>query len=135
MKTLLALFTLALLTISATPKANAEEMMMHPTKKLVVFYADYCGQCKILEPKMMKALEQIDGDSYKMVKFDYTSRETIMDSKELAQEEGVSDLQKSYGAKTGFAVIADERGKEIALISANKSADEIVEILQNALNS
>lgn len=132
MKTLLALTLAAFCGILFSPPAHADDMRMSSPNKLIVFYADFCGQCKILEPKLEEALKTMDTKSFEQVKFNYTDRDTIMHSKEIAAEKGLTDLQKKYGAKTGFAVIANQEGQEIAFISANESVDEISATLQAA---
>jgi thiol-disulfide isomerase/thioredoxin len=137
MKTLLSLATLAFVTFFALPAAQADDMgMMQDTMtakpSVVLFYADSCGQCKILEPKLESALHELGEDSVHMVKFDYSTRETIMASKDVAAENGLDAIQKKYGAKTGFAVIANDKGEETAMIKASDSEEEILETLKTA---
>lgn len=135
MKTLLTLATMAFIGVLGMPSgASADEMakdamMMDKAKPTVVaFHSDNCGKCKILAPKLMGAVNEA-GDSVNFVKFDYTNRETIGSSKILAAEKGLSDLQKKYGAKTGFAVIVDGEGNETK-INSSDSQEEILALLQ-----
>ncbi len=124
MKTILAIAALALFGLMALPAVQTASAESGKTS-LVLFYADWCPNCKILDPKLKEALSDIDQDKLSMVTFDYTDRERILASKDLAAAKGLTDLQKSYGAKTGFAVLADESGKEISVISSEDSAEII----------
>ncbi len=133
MKIFYALALIACIGLFAAHGAKAEDSSMSDLPKLIVFHADYCGQCKILQPKLDKALSTLDKDAFTIIKFDYTSRETIMNSKDIAAKNNLTDIQKNYGAKTGFAVIVNRQGHEETLVSSSDTVEEITNSLNAAL--
>ena len=108
--------------VTATPEADA--MIKEPTIKAVVFYSDSCGSCKILDPRMKAALNAVNQDEVKVVKLDFSSKETIEATKTLATTAGVNDVLQKYGAKTGFAVLVNQDGEIIEkLTKKDETAD------------
>lgn len=98
---------------------------------LVMFHSDTCGTCKILGPKLKKTLMDIDPSNINVIRFDYTDRHTIAASKKLAAYTNLVDVQKQYGAKTGFAIIVDGDGKEVHRISATDDVDVIMQAIND----
>lgn len=119
-----------ILTTPVTPAAHAANSD-RPT--LIMFYSDYCGNCRILAPKIKEALNDIEPNKLRIIKFDYTSREQIMASKDLAREAGLTELQKKYGAKTGFAVLTNMSGEEIATLNVDDTTESIHEKISAAI--
>lgn len=138
MKTLMTLAFVAIIglvgTTIHTHAMDKEHMMKGEKPTIIMFHADTCGKCKILGPKVKGAVNSLDKNSVNIVKFDYTNRATINSSKELAAEKGLVNLQKKYGAKTGFAVIVDSHGHEVHTISANDSIEAIRSAIQKNLS-
>lgn len=130
MKTIMAVVLLSLFSIPAL-KAQADDMTAKPAA--VIFYSDYCGQCRILEPKWKQALQDIE-PAIDVVTFDYTDRERIMASKELAAEHDLTALQKKYGAKTGFVILVKD-GEEKAMITASDSIEDMKTKVRNTINN
>lgn len=130
MKTILAITAIALIGLIGTPIFSAQAA---DKTNLVLFYSDYCGQCKILEPKLKEALNDVDKGAITFIKFDYTDRDRIMASKDVAAENGLTELQKKYGAKTGFAILTDSDGHELGQLSASDSVEELYKKITGAL--
>lgn len=134
MKTLiLALFALAVPFSALTP---AQADSHSPAAYAVLFYADWCGACKVLDPKVEEAKAKYDfeGKDVKFVKMDLTSRETIQESLAMADDLGIGEDIRPYGSKTGYMVVlsGDER-KELARIGSTMSVDEIGSAVTKAL--
>ncbi|MEM6781934.1 MAG: thioredoxin domain-containing protein, partial [Pseudomonadota bacterium] len=120
------------------PQAHADNhaQAAETTKPTIIaFHSDTCGKCKILGPKMTEAMSLLNDEKFNTVKFDYTNRDTIASSQTLAAEKGLTEIQKSYGAKTGFGVIVDGNGVEIAKISADDSVEAIAMKLIQAISA
>lgn len=134
MKSLLTL-AFALLAFIPTSQAMEEhgmmkkdEMMaekMAPAVKAVVFYSDSCGACKVLEPKMMKAMKAINMDNIDIVKLDFSNKETIDATKALAHDKKVDHILQKFGAKTGFVTLLNSDGEIVEKLGANDSVEDI----------
>ena len=104
---------------------------------VAVFYADWCGSCKILEPNMMKAMEMLDDkNALNVVKFDLTDDTTKAKSAAMAGENGLTDLFQAHAPKTGFAALVKD-GKAAVKITKADSVEVIKAKLETfiALNS
>lgn len=131
MKTLL---TLAFAVLAFLPQSFAMDHGNHAHDKMktethkakaVVFYADNCGACKILDPKMKEAMKAINMDMIDVIKFDFSNSEAIEATKALAKEKSVDNVLQSYGAKTGFVVLLDASGVEVGTLKVDHSISEI----------
>lgn len=132
-----SLLTLAFALFAFAPISHAmedhgmmkkDEMMAEkaaPAVKAVVFYSDSCGACKVLEPKMMKAMKAVNMANIDVVKLDFSSKETIESSKALAEDKAVSGLLQKFGAKTGFVTLLNSDGEIIEKLGANDTAEDI----------
>lgn len=119
--TFLALF-------SFIPLTHASDNLMG-----VIFYADWCGSCKILTPRIDEARKDKNLDDIKFVVFDMTDGPSIANTKKKAESLGLNDLLQTYGAVTGFMVIYDQDKKEtIQTITTANTAPEIVSAFKTA---
>jgi len=138
MKSFLAIMALALLALVPTAFADGHGHMdkamdeMKPVK-LVMFYSDTCGSCKILEPRVSDAMKAINGDALEVVKFDFSNKASIEATKKMATEKDVAAVLQSYGAKTGFAVLVDGQGNEVAKLTINHETTDIAEELAKSI--
>ncbi len=142
MKSLLTL-AFALLAFVPTSHAMEEHGMMikdkmmaekaGPAVKAVVFYSDSCGSCKILEPKMMKAMKAVNMDQIDVVKLDFSSKDTIEATKVLATDKELGGLLQKFGAKTGFVTLVGADGVIINKIGKDDTEAEIATKLVTAV--
>lgn len=109
-------------TASAMDETSTDTMSSKPT--IAVFYADWCGSCKILEPKMEEAMKQMDNaDALNIVKFDLTNAETKAASVTMAAENDLTDLYNARAPKTGFAVLVNNDENPVTLTKADSVED------------
>lgn len=138
------LLTLFSLVFFASHNAHADNMQMAkdhmaPVVKAVAYHADWCSGCKVLGPKMMKAMGALPmgvKDKLKLVKLDFTSEETTAASKELAMSEHVAEFFPEMGVKpkTGQVKLIDVKTNEvIASITPDLSEEEIMGVLKSAV--
>lgn len=138
---LLSLLTLAFITIAGLPntvKAMDDHKMATPTVetsviKAVAFHSDTCGSCKILGPKMKEALGVINKDRLDVVKFNFTDKDTIAKTRELAASKDVEAILQKFGAKTGFVALVNGKGEVVDKLNARDSVSEIAVKLAKAI--
>ncbi len=98
-------------------------------------YADWCGKCRTLDPKVDEVKEEFRGKGVLFAVFDQTD--------EIAQEQsilharllGLEHIQKEFGGMTGLLLLIDPETKDIMeRITHTVSADEIRNKIQTKLN-
>lgn len=132
----ITLMTLALALISLMPYAYAmdkEAMTDKAPITAVIFYADSCGACKILDPKMKEALNAINQDRLEIVKFDFSNKTSIEATKTLATSKGLDATLQQYGAKTGFVVLVNQEGNVVETLKASHEVPELAAKIASAL--
>jgi thiol-disulfide isomerase/thioredoxin len=133
-----SLFIMAFAVFGFMAPVSAMEPMTENDKPTVaVFYADWCGSCKVLEPKMMEAIGQLESkDALNIVKFDLTDDKTKVESLKLADKNGLGVLYNKNAPKTGFAALVKD-GQEAVRITKTDSVEVIKAKLETfiALNS
>lgn len=110
---------------SATPKVTA-----------ALFYADWCGSCKTLDPKLKKAKKEakLSSKDVLFVTFDLTNNDTKHQSKLLANSLGLGELYRDNRGKTGYVALIDNKnGQQITKITKKQSTREIAQVITNAL--
>lgn len=136
-----ALLLSALVLIS--PSTKAEEGNAEPTEKTqvakdiagVYFYADWCGTCKLLEPRVEKArAEEKRSEDISFITFDMTDSESIARTKKIAKAEDLDSILQKYGAATGFLVLYDRANQEtLRVLTSRDSGTTIQKAFKNAV--
>ena len=116
-----------------TPMAEAESVMPAPVIKAITFHSDSCGSCKILKPRMIEAMEIINQDKVQAVTFDFTNKDTIAQTREIAKAQNVDAVLQKYGAKTGFVVLVQENGDIVETIKVGDNTAAIAAKLATAV--
>lgn len=105
-----------------------------PEVYAVVFYADWCGNCQALDPKVMQVWPSFADEPIEMVKLDFTDAATTEAAEALAAAHGLADVYAADAGRTGFIVLIDaETMEEVGRIGARDSVDEIRAKLRAAL--
>jgi thiol-disulfide isomerase/thioredoxin len=107
-------------------ETDSEEVVAETAKPAIaLFYADWCGSCKILDPKLNAAIEQMDNqDAFQIITFDLTDETTTQESLTLAEENDLTNLYLGIAPRTGMAVLIKD-GKEMARLTKANSVEDI----------
>jgi thiol-disulfide isomerase/thioredoxin len=97
---------------------------VEPVKPMVVvFYADWCMNCKILLPKLAKAQEGLE-DRLLFVKLDSTDEARKIASRERAKTLGISELWFVNHA-TGWAALFDRNRQQVDSLKHEMSVEDL----------
>ncbi|MEO1643153.1 MAG: thioredoxin domain-containing protein [Pseudomonadota bacterium] len=132
------LSSLIFLVLSATSLATAE-----PILRIINFTADWCPNCRVLDPRMAEALEAFPEGEIELVNLDMTKARsgademtiinTHNDAIRLADSVKAGYLWDWYGGRTGIAtVIAADNGEPITCFMRVLSVEQIEDRLKLA---
>lgn len=104
---------------------------------LVKMHADWCGNCKALNPHWDSAQnDRLGKQNVLFVKFDITNQQTRAHSEMLANELGLGDVWEARSGSTGQMFIVDRSTKKvIADFNSRSSAKSIAKAIDDALKS
>ena len=124
MKSILTLSTLVLCTFFSTPAAADSAVM--------TFYADWCGKCQQLDPKLDALAPAFEGANMTVTRLDFTDRseENTTAQRARAVEVGGEKTFDVHNPGTGFAIIYDtDNGNILARINADMTEAQITTLL------
>lgn len=78
-----------------------------PEMYVVMFRADWCGPCKIVEPNLDRALRSLNDPSIKVVTIDITDAPRIESSAYIAFDHQIASQYNQWYGVTGFAAMID----------------------------
>lgn len=106
---------------SAGPKKSSEPMA-------VFIEADWCMNCKILEPKLRAALHGME-DQIRFVNLDVTDDKRFFEAKQVVFKLGVPKLLKG-SVTVGWVALYDRNGNQVGKIMQDMSVEEIRQALR-----
>ena len=132
------LFAVLALILVPIPAVSAE-----PVLKVINFTADWCPNCRILNPRLDEAISAFEDGSIERVDLDVTRMrrsatpieraEVQMQMLQLADTHQAAYLWDWYGGVTGIAVaVAADNGEPITCFMRPMKADEIEDRLKLA---
>ena len=130
-------FILALAFFVLTPApASAQAAppsVEEPRLVAALFRSNWCGTCKILEPRYERVMRAYDTARVERVRFDssFGRRGALA---QRASEEGISTVYDTTSGATGFVLLIDRDTQDVlARITADYSEADIVGALDYAL--
>ena len=107
----------------------------YPKAKIyaVEVWAQWCPNCKILDPKIAEAKElgALKEKDVLFVRMDFSDKPSIYQSKMLAVALGLEDFLKENGAGTGYLALVDAAsGEELQRFTRDANAEVIAQAIQ-----
>lgn len=107
-----------------------------PEVYAVMYYADWCGSCKTLDPKIesAKAQNQLNAKDVLFLKLDFTDEADVYQSELLVDALELQSSYAKYGDKTGFMLLIDADSKQVlSRLTKQLSVDDITARINGAL--
>jgi thiol-disulfide isomerase/thioredoxin len=105
-----------------------------PTLLAVLFHADWCATCKVLEPKLEQVKRDFPNESVLFTQFDLTDDFTTDQSAYYAASIGLEKIYRENANKTGFVLLIDGKNKKVlGKITREKTPEEMKSMLRRAL--
>jgi thiol-disulfide isomerase/thioredoxin len=104
----------------------------------VLFYADWCGSCKALDPKVAEARKEakLDSQDILFVTLNLTDETTKHQAAMMAATLGIFDLYESNSGNTGFMLLLNaETGEKLAQLTKKMKVGDIATRIQESVNS
>jgi len=99
------------------------------------FYADWCPQCKALQPKLDEAMSNAADQPCLLVKLDMTDTDSRQ-AEYMVAALGYGNLWSDNAGKTGFVLLVNTNTKKVVgTITTNQSVSQINSTLKKALNN
>lgn len=99
-------------TAPATAQMSMPMMAPTPSVYVVMFRADWCAPCKVVEPNISQALNSLSDPSIEYVTFDITDPGRSELSAHRAFDRQIVPQYNSWMGVTGFAAIIDGDTKQ-----------------------
>lgn len=101
----------------------------------VLLYADWCGSCQVLEPKLDEVKSEFSGAPILFTQFDKTDDFTTEQSRLYASWTGLDALFDEHEGSTGYMVLIDaETHEELARLTRDQTEEELRETIAGVLN-
>ncbi|MBI1194845.1 MAG: hypothetical protein GC138_03230 [Gammaproteobacteria bacterium] len=112
-KSILLIAFIVSVFLGITSTAQAQESAIKPQAYGVLFYADWCGSCKILEPKIQEARQSLKDSPILFLTLDMTDEVTKYQAAMLAGTVGLDSLYAENAGKTGYMLIIDANTRKV----------------------
>lgn len=132
MRKILALAVLTFTITSGIAQAESES----PAVIGVLFYADWCGSCKTLDPVIEQARSESDLDSEPVlfVRLDLTDKTRSYQAGLLAQSLGLGEVFDKNAGATGYMLLINAKtGAAISRLTKTMDAEAISASVQSAI--
>ncbi len=117
---------------------RAEATAEQPAVIGVLFYADWCGSCQVLDPVIEKARGKSDLDNQPVlfVRLDLTNATSRYQAGLLAESLGLGAIYNKNAGATGYMLLLDADTKApVARLTKSMDANEITASIKAAIDS
>ncbi len=123
---------LSVLTIIGLGTSFAAKAQQRPDMYVVMFRADWCAPCKVVEPNLQQALTMLDDPSIQYINIDITDSLRSERSAHLAFDAAISSQYNQWYGLTGFAAIIDADTKNtLGCVTLIYDADTMARHIKN----
>ncbi len=130
----LALAGLTVLAVAGSGFHQKAKAASAPKIYAVSFYADWCGTCRVLGPKLKTVMGQTMGMPVKFVMLDQSTAATTANSVKKLSAMNFGQEWKKHLGKTGFTGLYNAKtGKEVGLLTVKQTPEKMVKTLKKAL--
>ena len=127
--------SLFLLFIGRTASLSETVKAEKPQVIGMLFYADGCASCKVLEPKLKEVVREFQGQGILFTRFDLTDEFTKDQSALYAAWVDLDEVYRD-NPKTGFMLLINPKTKNVlGTLAKNQSPEELRKNIQTALAS
>lgn len=137
-KLILLLIPILFVALSTVSHGEENSPPAKPAVYGVLFYADWCGSCKALDPKVTQArgAAKLDTQDVLFVTLDLTNDTTKHQAAMMAAALGISDVYESNAGKTGFMLLLNaENGEKLSQLTNKMEASDIATRIQETVAS
>ncbi|HBS30581.1 MAG TPA: thiol reductase thioredoxin [Parvularcula sp.] len=115
------------------PASAMQDAAGEPQLIAATFRSAWCSACKILEPKLARAMPEFAGQPVEFVEFDFTFGPNE-DLAALAAAHGLTRLYEANKGATGFTVLVDaDTGAIVDTLTMNFSTKDMEKAIGDAL--
>jgi thiol-disulfide isomerase/thioredoxin len=131
---LIALCAIALATTAQHTMADEQSAAEKPQLVGLVFYADWCGTCKVIEPRIDAVKKELADKPVLITRVDLTDDATRAQSQLFANWVGLGEIYQEHASATGFMLLIDPaQPKVIQRITAQHTEQQIRQAIDQAL--
>ncbi|MDQ7018096.1 MAG: thioredoxin family protein [Robiginitomaculum sp.] len=132
-----ALFLLfAFSPVMGLAKTAVAKQQEPPVIRAVLFRADWCANCRILEPILEKAMQQAADIPVELITLDFTNAADWDQSVEIALDHNVVKTYNAYAGITGLVVLTSaDTGERIDCINRTFTASAMVHTMKQAVTA
>ena len=94
-----------------------------PAAMLVQVHADWCGSCKVLDPRVADMGRTLDAENVLVVKLDYTDKASTAQANKMAAALGITDAVAANNGTGKLLVIRADRSLAAVLTRSNSDED------------
>lgn len=98
--------------------------------------ADWCGKCKVMNPKMDSVMPEFMDDDILFVKFNMTDEFTTRQAGLLAERLNLASLFEEHKGSTGYMVLLNaDTGEVLHTLQSDQSEDELIGDIRSTLET
>lgn len=98
--------------------------------------ADWCGKCKVMNPKMDNVMPEFIDEDILFVKFNMTDDFTVRQAGKLADRMNLSSLFEENKGSTGYMVLVNANtGEVLHTLQSDQSEEELIRDIRSTLES